>query len=224
MPDLEFRIEAVEVVPLAVAPLLAFKLRIDNLTAEPIQTVMLRCQIQLEVTRRSYTRPEQKRLVDLFGQPEMWGRSLRSMLWTNTSEIVPAFTGSTDVRLPVTCTFDFNVAATKYFAGIDDGDVPLCLLFSGTIFYVNTGGALQVCQIPWEKEAHYRLPIRIWQDMMELYYPEAAWLCLRRDVFRRLYEYKTRRGLPTWEEAIASALAETDRHVGDDLSKEAQRQ
>jgi hypothetical protein len=66
---------------------------------------------------------------------------------------------------------------------------------------------LQVSQIPWEKDAQYRLPVRVWRDMMDIYYPNTAWLCLRRDIFDRLYEYKTRRGIPAWEEAIAHLLS-----------------
>ncbi|MGH7823593.1 MAG: DUF6084 family protein [Candidatus Binatia bacterium] len=206
MPDLDFEVEGVEALPHAASPLLEFKLGIVNRTTEPVHTIMLRCQIQLEVTRRNYTGVEQDQLLDLFGSPELWSRTLRSMLWTNTSVTVPSFTGSTIVPLPVACTFDFNVAATKYFAALEDGDAPLCFLFSGTIFYAGSNGALQAAQIPWEKEVSYRLPVRVWREMMEMYYPNTAWLCLRRDVFERLYHYKVRRGLPSWEETIASIL------------------
>src|SRR6185295_14860823 len=110
------------------------------------------------------------------------------------------------VDLPVACTFDFNVAAAKYFAGLDDGEVPLNLMFSGTIFYEPAGAALQVEQIPWDREAKYRLPVRVWQEMMNIYYPNLAWLALRRDVFDRLHLYKMVRGIPTWEQAIESLL------------------
>lgn len=223
MPELDFTVEAVDVLAHAVTPSLAFKLRLDSHTGQSIHSVMLRCQIQLEVSRRSYTAMEQARLRDLFGQPDMWGRTLHSLLWTNTSVIVPAFSGSAQIQLPVACTFDFNVAATKYFAGLEAGEVPLCLLFSGTIFYSGAAGALQVCQIPWEKEASYRLPIAVWRGLMEHYYPEGAWLCLRRDVFDRLFGYKARHGLPTWEEAIASLLdSDGDTRVA--TRKEAGRQ
>jgi len=121
--------------------------------------------------------------------------------------VVTPFQGSTLVELPVPCTFDFNVAATKYFAGLEEGEVPLLMLFSGTVFYEATDGALQVSQISWEKEAKYRLPVRVWQEMMDFYYPNSAWLSLRRDVFDRLAQYKMRRGIPTWEQALESMLA-----------------
>lgn len=207
VPDLNFQIEGAESVAYAASPLVAFKLRVSNAEAnEPIQAVALRCQIQIEATRRSYNAPEQERLLDLYGEPERWGQTLRTMLWTHASIMIPPFQGSTLVDLPVPCTFDFNVAAAKYFAGLEGGEVPLCLLFSGTIFYEALDGALQVSQISWEKEAKYRLPVRAWQEMMDHYYPNSAWLSLRRDVFDRLYQYKMRRGFPTWEQALEALL------------------
>ena len=137
MPDLSFEIESVEPQPYAAAPLLNFKLRVGNATGEPTHAVILRCQIMLEVSRRRYGPKEQARLLDLFGEPGQWDRTLRAMLWTNTSVMVPAFTGATVVDLPIHCAFDFNVAATKYFAGLEDGEVPLPLLFNGTVFYMS---------------------------------------------------------------------------------------
>jgi len=207
VPDLNFQVEGVEAVAHAAAPLLAFKLRVTNAEPdEPIHTVALRCQIQIEATRRRYNEREQERLLDLFGEPERWGQTLRTMLWTHASMVVTPFQGSALVELPVTCTFDFNVAATKYFAGLEDGEVPLLMLFSGTVFYEAADGALQVSQISWDKEAKYQLPVSVWQEMMNFYYPNSAWLSLRRDVFDRLNQYKMQRGIPTWEQALESLL------------------
>ncbi len=221
MPDLSFQVEGAEAVPYAVAPLLALKLRVTNADPqEPIQTVALRCQIQLEVTRRRYNPEEQERLHDLFGEPERWGQTLRTMLWTHASINIPPFNGNTVVDLQVPCSFDFNVAATKYFAGLEDGEIPIELLFSGTVFYEAPDGALQVAQISWEAEARYRLPVRVWKEMMDIYYPNSAWLNLRRDVFERLYEYKRRRGIPTWEQALEEILPpveETGKETGEEI-------
>ncbi len=208
MPELQFQVEGAEPVPFTAAPLLALKLRITNAIAEqPIQTVALQCQIQIEATRRKYTAGEQERLLDLYGEPERWGQTLRAMLWTHASVMVPPFQGNRLVDLPVPCTFDFNVAAAKYFAGLEDGEVPINLLFSGTVFYESGEGALQVEQIPWDREARYRLPVRVWQQMMEIYYPNSAWLCLRRDAFDRLSQYKQQNGIPTWEQTVESLVA-----------------
>lgn len=207
MPDLNFKVEGAEVVKYAASPQIALKLHVSNANpSETIHSVALRCQIQIEVTRRGYTAADQAKLRDLFGEPERWGQTLRNLLWTHVNVNVPPFQGSTTVDLPVPCTFDFNVGATKYFHGLGEGDVPLCLMFSGTVFYERSGGHLQVSPISWEKETRFSLPVKVWHEMMDSYYPDSAWLCLRRDVFERLYEYKVRHGIPTWEQALESML------------------
>ena len=214
MPDLSFAVENAEVVRFAAAPLLAFKLRVTNADPlEAIHTVALRCQIQIEVARRRYALAEQDRLRDLFGEPERWSQTLRPLLWTHASVVVPQFTGSVTAVLPVACTFDFNVAATKYFDGLADGELPLSLMFSGTVFYGGENGALQVAPISWDKETRFRLPVAVWKEMMDLHYPNSAWLCLRRDVFDRLHQYKVRRGIPTWEDALENLLASCEEVV-----------
>lgn len=206
MPDLTFRIEGAQAVAYSVTPLLGFDLRIANAGPERILTFTLQCQIQIEATRRRYNPQDQEHLRDLFGEPHRWGQTLRNMLWTHTSAIVPGFTGDTRVELPVPCTFDFNVAAVKYFQGLTDGDIPLCFQFSGTVFYESAAGQLQVAPISWDKEAKFRLPVIKWKEMMDLYYPNTAWLCLNRDIFERLYRYKVRLGTPTWEEVLENLL------------------
>ena len=122
----------------------------------------------------------------MFGPPDRWGKTMRSMLWTHAHAIVPAFTGGTTVDLAVPCSFDFNVAATKYFAALEEGEIPLCFLFSGTVFYQAEDGRLQVAPISLDKQADFRLPVAVWKQMMDHYYPHSAWLCLDRDVFDRL--------------------------------------
>jgi hypothetical protein len=211
LPDVNFQVEKAEAQRFAVAPTLMFKLRLTNATAgEVIHSVALRCQIQIDVTRRTYDAEEEKQLADLFGERARWTQTLRSLLWTHASVVAPAFEDTIVVDLPVPCTFDFNVAATKYFHGLGDGDVPLSFLFSGTIFYADSTGALQVTPIPWDKEARFRLPIKSWNDMMEIYYPNTAWLCLRRDIFERLYQFKVQNGIPTWEQALEKILPALD--------------
>ena len=207
MPDLQLTIEGAEAVAFAAAPLLSFKVRIVNQASEEIiHTIAMRAQIQIEVTRRKYDIEEQTRLHDLFGEPDRWGQTLRNMLWTHASVVVPRFTGSTLAEIQVPCTFDFNVAATKYFHGLAGGDLPLCFQFSGNVFYQGEEGTLQVAPISWDKDAKYRLPVKAWKTLMDTYYPNSAWLALHRDTFEKLLQYKTREGIPTWEEAIERAL------------------
>ena len=160
MPELDFQLEGVEVARYAAAPLLVFRLRVSNVDPdETIHNVSLQCQVQIETARRRYEPGEQERLQELFGEPERWGATLRPLLWTHTSTVIPPFQGNTLVELPVPCSYDFNVAATKYFYGLEEGEVPLLLLFSGSIFYADDDtGTLQVSQISWNKDASFRLP------------------------------------------------------------------
>jgi hypothetical protein len=208
MPELHFQIEGAEAVAHAATPLIALKVRITNFPAtETIHAVTLRCQVQIEPAKRRYVLNEQEKLLDLFGTPERWARTVKPLLWMNTSVAVPRFTGELLVDLELPCTFDFNVAATKYFHALDSGDIPVAVMFSGTLFYEGSNGALQISQIPWDRESSFRVPVSVWKEMMEMHHPNSAWLCLRRDTFEQLYNYKVRHGLPTWDQAIAKALA-----------------
>jgi len=208
VPDLRIAIENAAAVPFAATPLLAFELRINNDPPEQlIHTVALKAQIQIETTRRQYDPKEQESLLDLFGTPDRWGQTLRSMLWTHATVMVPRFTGSTTAQLQVPCTFDFNVAATKYFHALTRGDLPLCFQFSGTVFYQGENDLLQVSPISWDKEAKFRLPVGAWKNLMDEYYPNSAWLALSRDAFERLQQFKLRESITTWDEAIERALA-----------------
>ena len=208
MPDLNFQVIDAEAPAHAVAPLLIFKLAVSATPAAgPIHTVMLQCQIQIEAVRRQYNAAERDKLRDLFGESARWGQTLRNRLWTHAHVIVPGFSGHTVVDLPVTCTFDLNVAGAKYFYALEAGEIPLLFLFSGTVFYAADDGRLQVTQVPWNKEASFRLPVTAWQEMIERHYPNSAWFYLQRDVFDRLYHYKQLHGLPTWEQVMERLLA-----------------
>ncbi|MHB8597705.1 MAG: DUF6084 family protein [Ktedonobacteraceae bacterium] len=220
MPDLDFEIVDAEVPPYAAVPTLIFKMRIVNredpsaVEMQRIHSVALRCQIQLAVTRRRYSPEEQKELLDVFGEPKRWGDTLRNLLWTHVSTVVPQFTESTIVDLPVPCTYDFEVVSTKYFnALLKEGDIPLLFLFSGTIFYEGEEGNLQVIQISWSKEASYRLPVTVWQEMIARYYPNSTWIRLHKDVFDQLFRYKSVHGLPTWENVVEKLLRESSEEV-----------
>ena len=207
MPELSFKIEQATELPFAASPTIAFHLHVANaVDGQAIHTIALNCQIQIEATRRRYTPDEQQQMLDLFGEPDRWSQTLHNLLWTNVSVIIPGFKGSTHTDLRVPCTFDFNVAATKYFYGLVSGEVPLIILFSGTVFYADSVGSLQVAPISWDQETKFRLPVQVWRDMMDAYFPNGAWLHVRRDIFDRLYRLKMQRGIPTWEQALEGIL------------------
>lgn len=214
MPDLSFEVVGAEAPTFAAVPTLIFRLRIANADAqERIHSVTLHTQVQIAVTRRRYTPEAQAKLLEVFGEPERWRETLRPLLWTHVNTVVPQFSGSTEVDMLIACTYDFEVVATKYFNALGDGEVPLTFLFSGTVFYEGKEGNLQAGQISWSKEAAYRFPITLWQDMMAHYYPNSTYIRLPKDVFDRLYQYKATHALPTWEDVIGRLLQTNDEEV-----------
>lgn len=213
MPDLDFGIEGAEVLEYAAVPSLLFKLRVENLEEEPIRSVSLNTQVRIAATQRHYDTAEQQRLLEVFGASHRWGQTLRSLLWAHTTVQVPRFSGSTVVDMHIPCTYDMEVIGSKYFHALEDGEVPLEFLFSGTVFYAAEGGRLQVARISWEKEAEFRMPVRLWKKTMERYFPNSAWIRLHKDAFDQLYDYKVRMGLPTWEAAVEALLRASEQGV-----------
>ncbi|GAA3667933.1 DUF6084 family protein [Nonomuraea antimicrobica] len=190
----------------AAVPALDFTLSIDVPGGAEVRSLTLATQVRIDATRRAYGEDDQERLAELFGPPQEWSRNLSSLLWAQTVTQVPGFTGSTRVRVTVPCTYDFEVAAAKYFHGLADGDAPLDFLFTGTLFYLD-GDRLQAAHLPRRTEAGFAMPVRVWRELMERHFPHTAWLRLGRDTFDLLYAYRVRHTLPGWDDAIRSLLA-----------------
>lgn len=202
VPELSFRVESAAVLEPAAVPTVNFELRIEAPAGVAIRSVMLNVQIQIAARRRAYDRRSEERLVELFGTADRWGSTLATLPWVRTSTAVPPFSGSTVLELPVACSYDLEVAASKYFNGLEDGEVPLEFLFSGSVFYSGADGRLQTTRLTWESEAEFELPVATWRAAIERHFPGAAWLRLDRETFDRLYEFKAERSLPSWEAAI----------------------
>ena len=64
-------------------------------------------------------------------------------------------------------------ARREYLDALADGEVPLELLFSGTLFYAGESGQLQAGRISWDGDAEYRMPVRAWRDTIDLTSPAA---------------------------------------------------
>jgi Family of unknown function (DUF6084) len=207
IPVLDFEVLDVGVAR-GVVPLLSFRLRITEHAGVPVDAVTLESQIQIEAARRRYKDPrEQEALLDIFGEPHRYSKTVRTMVLAIATTQVQRFTGSTEAHVKVSSSFDLGLAWVKYFHALEQGEVPLAFQFSGTIFYQNEEGALQICKIPWDREAAFRMPLSVWKQMVDEHYPDDNWLTLRRDVFDRLYRYRARNSLSTWEEAITQLLA-----------------
>ncbi|QBD82548.1 hypothetical protein EPA93_43890 [Ktedonosporobacter rubrisoli] len=215
MPELNFEVRGAEIAPFTATPTLIFKLHIANiaLSQEPIYSILLRCQIQIAAPHRRYGPSAQARLLEVFGTPERWQTTLHPLLWTQVSLVVPQFSEQTLIDLPILCTYDLDVVSTKYFNALEEGNIPLTFLFSGTIFYENQEGNLQIQQIPWSQEASFSLLVTLWQEMIASYYPQSSWLRLRKDVLDQLQQYKAKHGFPSWEEALGHLLQASNEEV-----------
>jgi hypothetical protein len=206
VPDLDFSVDRAEPLAFAAQPTLVLKLRVTAHGGESVRSISLAVQVRIVATQRAYSSLEQERLLDVFGEPPRWGQTLKSLLWTMANVQVPGFRGQAVVDLAIPCTYDFDVVSAKYFDALQDGAIPLELLFSGTVFYVGESG-LQAEQINWDKEAHFSLPVQVWKEVIRLYFPNTAWLRVHKDTFDRLNRYRMRNALPTWESALDNLLS-----------------
>ena len=189
-------------------PTLTFLLKVAETAGETIHGISLRCQIRIEPVKRKYSESEGDKIADLFGERSRWGETMKPLQLAFAAQMVPGFTGSAEVELPVPFTYDFEVATSKYFHALEDGEIPLLLLFSGTVF-VKTDDGFRVEQVPWHKEAAYRLPVATWQEMMDAHFPNSAWIRVRRDTMDALTRFRSQRGLPTWDDTFNALLGES---------------
>ena len=205
MSEVDFAVLDAKAQPYAAVPTLAFRLRLDEPSGATVHSVALHCQIRIEPQRRRYSKEEEDRLRELFGGAEQWGDTLKPFLWTHADMMVPGFAGSTEIDLNVPCTYDFEVAAAKYLHSLGEGEVPLLFLFNGSVFAKAPSG-MRVTQLAWHKDASYRLPVRVWRDLMDLYFPNGGWLRLHRDTLDRLLKFKARSAIATWDQVIEVLL------------------
>ncbi|HEX6931584.1 MAG TPA: DUF6084 family protein [Streptosporangiaceae bacterium] len=189
----------------AVVPSMSLTLRIAETTGQRIDAVALRCQIRIEPARRRYSPAEAERLNDLFGDTERWADTLKPMQLTTVSTMVPGFAGSIEVHLPIPFSYDLEIGSTRYFAGLEDGEIPLLLLFSGTVFG-SADGKLSVQQVPWSNEAQYRMPLSTWREAIDAHFPDSAWIKMSRGTLDELLRFKNRQALPTWDATLSALL------------------
>ena len=174
-----------------------------------VHALMLRCQIRIEPKRRGYADDEAAALGDLFGERSRWASTAQPVQLAFLGHMLPSFTGSTSFGLDMPCSYDFDVAAHRYLHALSDGEVPLLLLFSGTVI---TGrvGTLDVSPVPWHKEARVGMPVSVWREAMDVHFPGQAWLRLHRDLFDRLVDYRTRHQLAGWDDTMRHLLKEAE--------------
>ncbi|MGH8962774.1 MAG: DUF6084 family protein [Jatrophihabitantaceae bacterium] len=205
MPDLEFACTGAHPDLHAAAPALILRLHISESSGTPVHALALRTQIRIEPLRRRYDDTEADAIRDLFGERARWGGTLKPLQLAFINQVVPSFCGETDVDLALACSYDFDVAANKYLYALDDGEVPLLMLFNGSVFTTGANG-FSVAPIPWDKQTRYRLPVAVWKQTMQLHFPGTAWLRLGAEVFDTLYRYRVSNELLGWDDAIERLL------------------
>ena len=51
--------------------------------------------------------------------------------------------------------------------------------------------------VPWTKSIDFRMPVSVWQETIEHYYPNTGWVALRAETLEALQREKVDRGLAT---------------------------
>ncbi|HXJ77739.1 MAG TPA: DUF6084 family protein [Candidatus Methylomirabilis sp.] len=204
--DLDFEVLGARPVKYAAAPTLVLDLRVTESSGAPVYMIALTIQLMIEPARRRYDDGTRERLVELFGPPERWAVTTRSLVWAKLDVLVPAFTGTTTVTVPIACHYDLELAAAKYLHSLPDGEAPVALHFNGMIYYPGDDGGLQMSLIPWSKSIDFRMPVSVWQETIAHYYPGTAWVAVRADTFEALQREKLARGLATLDACVSELL------------------
>ena len=207
MPEFEFEVTGAYPDHAAAAPTVSLKLHIAESTGVTVHALALRTQIRIEPLRRRYDDSEADAMRDLFGERSRWGTTLKPLQLGFVNQMVPTFAGTVDLEVALPCSYDFDVAANKYLYALQDGEVPLLLLFSGTVFTAE-GSGFSVSLIPWDREARFRLPVEAWKQAMDLHFPGTRWLRLGERSFDALHRYRTDQQLTSWDDAIDRLLKE----------------
>jgi hypothetical protein len=206
-PEPEFEVLGASGRRHAAVPALDFDVQVTEPGGRRVYLIALTAQIMIEPARRTYDDETRRGLVELFGPPERWAVATNNLVLHHADVLVPTFTGATTFRIPVPCTYDLEVAAAKYFYSLPDGEAPLAFNFNGTVFY-EEGGRLQMSLVPWACSAEFRLPVAVWRELVEHYYPNRSWVALQRETLAALQAEKRRRGLLTPDACVAALLDE----------------
>ncbi|MGH2874964.1 MAG: DUF6084 family protein [Solirubrobacteraceae bacterium] len=209
-PQLAFAVLGARAVRHAAAPTLMLDLEVSEDTGRQVYMIALTIQLMIEPARRRYDDEIRVRLVELFGAPERWAVTTRSLLWARLDVLVPPFTGSTVVPVPIACHYDLELAAAKYLHSLPDGVAPLALHFNGTVYYRDADGGLQIVLVPWTKSIDYRMPVSVWRETIDAHYPNTAWIAVGSQTHEALQRVKRERGLPTLDATLVQMLAKVD--------------
>jgi uncharacterized protein DUF6084 len=208
-PRPEFAITSAAHLPYAAAPTMVFSATATDEGEYDIQSMALSVQVMIDPSRRGYDPETRERLAELFGPPASWTPSTQSLSWARITAVVPGFVGETTFALELPCTYDLEVAATKFFYALAGGEVPLSFHFSGTVFYRAGNLRLQVAPVPWSATARFQMPVASWRAMIAEHYPGGGWIRLKDETLDALNTRRAQRGLPTLDACVAGLLEES---------------
>jgi hypothetical protein len=206
VPDPDFGVLGARPVRHAATPMMMLDLEVREPSGIQIYMIALTIQLMIDPARRTYDDATRERLVELFGAPERWAVTTRSLVWAQLDVLVPAFTGSITVPVPISCHYDLELAAAKYLYSLPDGEAPLALHFNGMIYYRDGQGALQMVLVPWTKSIDFRMPVSVWRETVEQHYPNTAWVAVRSETFERLQQRKRELGVATLDACVERLL------------------
>lgn len=208
-PEPEFSVVGVRSQRHAASPTLLLDLQVSESSGRQVYMIALTVQVMIEPARRSYDAPTRERLLELFGAPERWTVSTGNLVFAQTDVLVPAFTGSVTVPIPITCHYDLELAAAKYLHSLPDGEAPMALHFNGVVYYPAEHGGLQMSLVPWNTSIDFRLPVSVWRETIEHYYPDMSWFALQAQTVDALSREKRARHLPTMDACVEALLRES---------------
>ena len=201
MVDVDFTCEGAVADRFSASPSVTLKMRATERSGARVHALAVRCQIRIEPLRRHYTDAEAEKVVDLFGDRSRWGQTLQPMQLAFLSQVLPGFVDECAFDLVLPLSYDVEVAAHKLMAGLDEGNIPLLLLFSGQVF-TGAVGNIAVQPVPWHKETQFGLPVSTWREAMDAHFPGQAWVRMRQETYDRLVVYRGRYGLVGWDDVF----------------------
>jgi hypothetical protein len=210
VPAPEFQVSGAAHVEFAAAPTMAFTVAVTEPSGCPVQSMALSAQVMIDPARRGYDGETRERLAELFGPPASWTPSTQGLAWARVFAQVAAFTASTTFTVEVPCTYDLEVAAAKYFYALADGVAPLSFHWSGTVFYRDETGRLQIVLVPWSASAQFGMPVAVWRAMIAEHYPGGGWIRVSDETLAELNARRGARGLPSFD-ALLTELLDGDR-------------
>ena len=173
VPTLAFAVTAAPLEHAAV-PTLRFTLRVESPAARRPLGPARRAGADRRAPARATTHAAHDRLFELFGAARRdWGTTLRTLLWTRTTLVVPAFDGPDGGRpaRPV----HVRPRGRRRRATSTRSRTARCRSSScsaARVFYARPDGRLQTARLSWDQRGRVpRCRSRVWRETMDRHFP-----------------------------------------------------